>query len=121
MQRPPVPESWKHPDQDLISADVESFLTGGMGVILETEALEEGEHRITLTGDMDVFVDCPTKAKAGDLVAVSVVGVCDGEVKLKVNGSDSGKWQDWGTYTFTMPDEDVEIKGWISTAGYPGA
>ena len=26
-----------------------------------------------------------------------------------------------GTYTFTMPDEDVEIKGWISTEGYPGA
>ena len=114
-------ENWKQPDQDSVSADVESFLTGGVGVIPETEALEEGEHRITLTGDMDVFVDCPTKAKAGDLVAVSVAGVCDGVVKLEVNGSDSGKWQNWGTYIFTMPDEDVEIKGWISTAGYPGA
>ena len=85
------------------------------------EILEEGEHHITLAGDEYVFVDCPEKAKAGETVTVHTVDVCDGEVKLTVNGSDIGTWQEWGTYTFTMPDEDVEINGWISTEGYPGA
>ena len=87
----------------------------------QPQPLPEGEHRITLTGDEDVFVDCPTSAKAGEKVTVQVVGVADGEVRLEVNGADIGTWEDWGTYSFTMPDEDVELCGWISTAGYPGA
>ena len=114
-------ESWQQPDQETISADVESFLTGGVTMIPETEAMEAGEHRILLTGDTYVFTDCPAKAKAGDQVTVTTVDVADGEVKIEVNGSDSGEWLKWGTYTFTMPDEDVEVKGWISTEGYPGA
>lgn len=114
-------EKWKQPDPDTISADVESFLSGGAEATPETEALAVGEHRITLAGDVDVFTDCPAKAKAGDQVTVHTVDVADGEVVLEVNGSDTGKWQAWGTYTFTMPDEDVELNGWISTEGYPGA
>ena len=114
-------ETWKQNDQETFSSDLESLLTGGRTETAETETLAAGEHRILLTGETDVFVDCPVKAKAGDLVSVSTVGVADGEVKIEVNGTDSGKWENWGTYTFTMPDEDVEIKGWISTAGYPGA
>ena len=54
-------------------------------------------------------------------MTVHTVDVADGEVKLEVNGTDSGTWQEWGTYTFIMPDEDVELEGWISTEGYPGA
>ena len=104
-----------------IKGGVESFLTGGVSMIPETEAMEAGEHRILLTGDTYVFTDCPAKAKAGDQVTVTTVDVADGEVKIEVNGSDSGEWLKWGTYTFTMPDEDVEVKGWISTEGYPGA
>ncbi len=114
-------DTWKQPDQDSISADLEAFLTGGAGLTPETEALETGEHRITLAGDTDVFTDCPSKAKAGTLVTMHTVDVADGEVKLEVNGTDSGTWQEWGTYTFIMPDEDVELEGWISTEGYPGA
>ena len=114
-------ETWKQNDQETFFSDLESLLTGGRTETAETETLAAGEHRILLTGETDVFVDCPVKAKAGDLVSVSTVGVADGEVKIEVNGTDSGKWENWGTYTFTMPDEDVEIKGWISTAGYPGA
>ena len=83
--------------------------------------LPAGEYSITLTGDTDVFVDCPASAKAGDIVAVTTVDVADGEVVVEVNGSDSGSWQNWGTYIFVMPEEDVILKGWISTAGYPGA
>ena len=114
-------EDWKQPDQEQVSADLNSFLTGGEDGTVETEALEAGEHRIVRTGETDVFVDCPAKARTGDQVTVTTVDVADGEVKIEVNGSDAGRWGDWGTYTFTMPDEDVEIKGWISTEGYPGA
>ena len=78
-------------------------------------------HSITLTGDEYVFIDCPEGADAGDTVTVHTVDVADGEVKLEVNGSDIGTWEEWGTYTFIMPDEDVELHGWISTEGYPGA
>lgn len=97
-------ETWKQNDQETFSSDLESLLTGGRTETAETETLVAGEHRILLTGETDVFVDCPVKAKAGDLVSVSTVGVADGEVKLEVNGADIGKWENWGTYTFTMPD-----------------
>jgi len=52
---------------------------------------------------------------------VTTVDVADGEVKIEVNGADSGRWDSWGTYIFTMPDEDAEVRGWISTEGYAGA
>ena len=104
--------------------DLSAFLTGG-GQSSATEggqsSIPEGAHSITLTGEEYVFVDCPVSAKAGETVTVHTVDVADGEVKLEVNGSDIGSWQEWGTYTFIMPDEDVELNGWISTAGYPGA
>ena len=114
-------ETWKQPDQETISAGLESFLTGGRKETTETETLSPGEHHIVLTGETDLFVDCPAKAKAGEQVTVLTMDVADGEVKIEVSGTDTGKWENWGTYTFTMPDEDVEIKGWISTEGYPGA
>jgi hypothetical protein len=66
-------------------------------------------------------VDCPSKAKAGETVTVLTADVTDGEVKLAVNGADTGRWEAWGTYSFIMPDTDTEVKGWISTEGYPGA
>ena len=114
-------DSWKVPDQSTVYSGIEAFLTGGEGKTQETEALAAGEHRIILTGDTDVFVDCPSKAKAGDQVTVTTVDVADGEVKIEVNGADSGRWDSWGTYIFTMPDEDAEVRGWISTEGYAGA
>ncbi len=104
--------------QVMETQDITFGLSGGEE---DPQPLPEGEHRITLTGEEDVFVDCPASAKAGETVTVQVVGVADGEVMLEVNGSDSGEWKDWGTYTFIMPDEDVELCGWISTDGYPGA
>ena len=55
------------------------------------------------------------------IVTVHTVDVCDGEVRIEVNGSDTGTWEKGDTYTFIMPDEDVELNGRISTAGYPGA
>ena len=68
-----------------------------------------------------MFIDCPSRAKAGDQVTVTTVDVAAGEVKIEVNGVDSGSWKNWETYTFIMPDQDVEVKGWISTAGFAGA
>ena len=87
----------------------------------KTETLPDGEHRITLAGDVYLFADCPESAQTGDLVVVSTADVTDGEVMIEVNGADTGKWQSWGTYIFMMPDEDVELTAWVSTEGYPGA
>lgn len=96
-------------------------MTGGRGQDTEMEPLAEGEHRITVVDTENVIVDCPEKAKAGTLVTVHTVGMADAEVVIEVNGGDIGRWQDWGTYTFYMPDKDTEVKAWTSTAGYPGA
>ncbi|MCR5596609.1 MAG: hypothetical protein K6G19_00385 [Lachnospiraceae bacterium] len=91
------------------------------GIQIGTDQPKAAEHRITLTGDLNVFRGCPESAKAGEKVTVYVVGVADGEVVLDVNGENIGSWEDYNIYSFTMPDEDVEINGWIRTAGYPGA
>lgn len=87
----------------------------------KTEVSGAEEYSIMLSGEEDVFTDCPISAKAGDTVIVHTVDVADGEVKITVNGEDAGSWQDWGTYTFVMPDQDVELYGWISTEGFAGA
>ena len=99
----------------------EKEYTLGLSGSEDDKPLPEGEHHISLIGELDVFVECPTSAAAGEIVVVKTVAVEDGEVKLEVNGEDSGSWHGWGTYSFVMPDEDVEICGWISTEGYPGA
>ena len=128
----------EHADRGEFEAKAAGFETnpdGGSGKVpgeepkecTETEpgrkrgTAEDQEHRITLTGDKDVFTDCPDSAKAGETVTVHTIGVADGEVVIEVNGKDIGKWLEWGTYVFIMPDEDVEIHGLISTEGYPGA
>lgn len=80
-----------------------------------------GEHSITVTSKKGVIVDCPDSAKAGELVTVSTADAADGEVYVHVNGSDIGTWEDSYTYTFIMPDEDVELYGGVDTTGYPGA
>ena len=100
--------------------DIE-FGLDGKGEDGKPEPLKDGEYSITLTGDEYVFADCPSAAKAGEIVMVHTADVTDGEVKIEVNGSDTGRWLEWGTYAFIMPEEDVELHGWISTDGYPGA
>ena len=55
------------------------------------------------------------------LYTVKTMDMADGEVVIEVNGSDIGTWEDYGVYTFTMSDEDVEIRAGISTAEYAGA
>ena len=98
-----------------------SFGPGGEDTAPKTEAQTGSEHRVTVSGEDDVFISFPAFAKAGDTVRVHTYDVTDGEVKVEVNGSDIGTWEEWGTYSFIMPDEDVELYGWISTEGYPGA
>ena len=116
------PANTEQQDLDTVSADVNSFLTGGstgdVGQNQGTGTLAEGEHRITLEGD--VFVDCPESAKAGETVTVHTGEMADGEIIVEMNGTRIDK-TDWGTYTFTMPDEDVELRGWSSTAGFSGS
>ena len=112
-------------DHTTDTPDLNSLPAGGMtgdpGQNPGTEVLAEGEHRITIDDRSDVIIDCPEKAKAGSLVTVHTVGLADAEVVIEVNGGDIGRWEDWGTYTFYMPDKDTEVKAWVSTAGYPGA
>ncbi len=99
--------------------DIDFGLTGETAQP-ETELLSDGEHRIILTGDTDVFIECPKTAKAGETVTVTVTDVCDGEVTVTLIGADNASWEN-GNYVFTMPDTDVELNGGISTAGYPGS
>ena len=106
---------------------------GGYAQVLETQDIEFGlkdretvpsfsdEHQISLEDDSHVVTDCPQTARAGDKVTIQAMDMADGEVVIEVNGSNSGTWEDLGVYTFTMPDEDVEILAEISTAGYSGA
>ena len=116
----PVNTNQQNPDT--VSADVNSFLTGGLpkhsSQSQGTGTLAGGEHSITLVGD--VFVDCPESAKAGETVTVHTGEMADGEIIVEMNGTRIDK-TGWGTYTFTMPDEDVELKGWSSTAGFSGS
>ena len=104
------------------STDLNKFLTGGLTGGLSqdsgTEPLADGEHRITLEGD--VFEDCPSSAKAGETVTVHTEEMADGRIIVEMNGTEIEK-TGWGTFTFTMPDEDVVLKGYESTYGFPGA
>ena len=104
------------------STDLNKFLTGGLTGGLSqdsgTEPLADGEHRITLEGD--VFEDCPSSAKAGETVTVHTGEMADGRIIVEMNGTEIEK-TGWGTFTFTMPDEDVVLKGYESTYGFPGA
>ena len=108
---------WQDPEGNAHVLNVKDI---EFGLDDRSESGQDG-HSITLTGEEEVFTDCPDSAKAGETVTVHTVDVCDGEVRIEVNGSDIGTWEEWGTYTFTMPDEDVELNGWIRTEGYPGA
>ncbi len=104
------------------SIDLNAYLTGGMTGSLGQgpgpEPLSEGEHQITPEGD--VFVDCPSGARAGETVTVYTCDVADGRVVVVMNGVEIEQ-TGWGIFTFTMPDEDVVLKGYISTYGFPGA
>ena len=98
--------------------DLNAFLTGGVTGDLGNGTLAEGEHRITVIGE--ISMDCPSSAKAGELVTVHTGDVADGEMIVEMNGTRIER-SDWETYTFTMPDEDVVLKSWVSTAGFAGA
>ena len=78
-------------------------------------------HKITVVRGEDLFEDCPKEAKAGEKVQIKTLDVTDGEIVIKVTGTDSGKFVEYALYEFIMPDEDVEISASVSTAGYPGA
>ena len=85
---------------------------------VDFETVREGKHSITLEGD--VFVDCPDSADPGEIVTVHTGEAADGEIIVEMNGVRIAK-TDWGTFAFMMPDEDVVLRGWISTAGFSGA
>ena len=78
-------------------------------------------HKITVVRGEDLFEDCPKTAKTGEKVTVKTCVVTDGELIVKVTGTDTGKFVEEGLYEFIMPDEDVEISASVSTAGYPGS
>lgn len=79
-----------------------------------------GSHKITVTGDKDLIVKCPSRAKTGEVVTVETVCVTDAAFYLNVSGVEV-KMLTEGLYEFTMPDFDVEVSGYVSTAGFPGA
>ena len=111
---------WQAPGEDAQVLETQDIVFGLSGQE-ETAPSSFDEHQITLEDSSHVVIDCPEAAKTGDTVTVKTMDMADGEVVIEVNGSDIGTWEDYGVYTFTMPDEDVEIRARISTAGYAGA
>ena len=111
---------WQAPGEDAQILETQDIVFGLSGQE-ETVPSSFDEHQITLEDSSHVIIDCPEAAKTGDTVTVKTMDMADGEVVIEVNGSDIGTWEDYGVYTFTMPDEDVEIRAGISTAGYAGA
>lgn len=87
------------------------------------DSSEADQHTITLlVADSEKeFVECPDSARAGEEVIVQVPGVADGEVRVTVNGQDTGSFNGEYQYVFTMPDRDAEVHVWIDTSGYAGA
>lgn len=77
-----------------------------------------GRYKITVTGGEDLIASCPKHAKAGETVTVETVVVCDGDLYLSVSGieGDAERVQD-GIYTFTMPENDVQVKAWVISNG----
>ena len=67
------------------------------------------------------IVSCPGKAAAGETVTIETYDICDGEVKITVDGADDGAFTDSCIYQFTMPECDVTVTAWISTEGFAGA
>lgn len=117
------------PETEPAPTGLETFLTGGAAGAVPggqdennpSQTAGDGVHRITLTDQEEVVTECPETAKAGDIVIVRTMDMADAEPVIEVNGANPGKWVDFTTYTFIMPDEDVEVHAFISTFGYPGA
>ena len=110
------------PEADPDSTDLNAFLTGGlagsMGEDQGTQTPAQDGHQITLEGD--VFIDCPSSAKEGEIVTVDTWDMADGGVVVEMNGIEISQTGP-GTFTFTMPDEDVVLRGYTSTVGFSGA
>lgn len=68
-------------------------------------------------GDEENIVSCPKKAKAGDVVTVETVTVCDADLYLNVDGVAEVKQVGDGVFTFVMPDHEVTVKVTIISNG----
>lgn len=77
------------------------------------------KHKIEVEEKQNnIILSCPKSARPGEIVSVETCSVCDGEVKITINGEDTGKFISEGEYEFVMPDCDVKLYAKISTDGY---
>lgn len=80
-----------------------------------------GKHSIEIVKGEEYIESCPKKANAGETVTVKTCYVCDGELHISLNGAADGSFIDETTYTFVMPEENVELSVSVSTEGFAGA
>ncbi len=80
-----------------------------------------GRYSIGIVKGEEYIESCPDRAGAGETVTVKTCYVCDGELKISLNGAEGGSFTDETTYTFVMPEGDVEISVSVSTEGFAGA
>ena len=66
-----------------------------------------GRHKISY--DKEEVFNCPTSAKAGEIIRFDTIMVCDADVYVFVNGTELSPSKE-GSYEFTMPDMDVTIE-----------
>lgn len=71
-------------------------------------------YKITLTGDEDLVDQCPSRARENELVTITTMTVCDGDLYISVDGrKDFGTRVNDSIYTFIMPSHDVEVHVWV--------
>ena len=75
-----------------------------------------GSHKIIVESGDEDLVNCPKRAKAGEIVAVETVIVDDADLYLIVDGVSLEPIRE-GYYEFEMPDHDVNIKVVIKSNG----
>ena len=94
---------------------------GGYKKVKSLAPGDESYNIFLIEKESNVIFACPPTAAAGSTVTIETCDVCDGEVKIEVNGADDGEFKDACIYEFTMPDHDVTVTAWISTEGFPGS
>ncbi len=67
------------------------------------------EHAIRQGEGKDFIGKCPSSAKAGETVVFTTASIADGEFSVYLRNGPEVKEIAWDTYSFVMPDNDVEI------------
>ncbi len=78
-------------------------------------------YRITVDDGEKLIDQCPSSAEKGERVTIHTMSVTDADLIVTVSGAEDGRFVREGIYEFTMPAQDVKVRAYTDTSGYPGA